>query len=372
MIVLGHLERGGAELRTLQALRHILEKPDPPEVQMFVVSGKRGALAVDFEAAGVKLVMGRPGPIGLLQLLAVLRRSRVDVLHANASLAGGFYTCVAWLAGVPIRIAHIRTIGYDDKGLARRFKDSIFRVILNLFSTRVVGVVDACRDFAGTRVTRWTTLYNGIQPPPPDLLARPDPYKELRLLMLGRVSTPKNPLRALSILAELRRLEPGLTLYLDVVGRMEGSLAEQFRTMIGALGMDGVVRCHGESSAPFAWIRSSSVVVMPSVREGLPGVVLEAIAAGTPVVASNLPGVVEIARHLPGITLCDLDNPDADWAHAILKAARCSDSAALTAAFAAGPFQFEKHCAGLLMLWEHSSDSAGVRTEMECHDVNRA
>ena len=39
------------------------------------------------------------------------------------------------------------------------------------------------------------------------------------------------------------------------------------------------------------WLCSADLLLVTSMREGLPGVVLEAVAAGTPVVASDLPGV---------------------------------------------------------------------------------
>src|SRR5690606_15409935 len=113
---IGHLERGGAELRLLQLLRAIRERPLPPRIWVYVVSGRRGRLAKDFEAAGATILLGGRGIEGLVDLWRVLRRLKIDVLHANSSLAGGIYCFMGWLAGVPIRISHIRTTGYDEKG----------------------------------------------------------------------------------------------------------------------------------------------------------------------------------------------------------------------------------------------------------------
>jgi glycosyltransferase involved in cell wall biosynthesis len=50
-------------------------------------------------------------------------------------------------------------------------------------------------------------------------------------------------------------------------------------------------------------------MIFPSLWEGLPGAVVEARLSGLPVVASDLPGIREIARHLGGI---DLLSPNAD------------------------------------------------------------
>jgi glycosyltransferase involved in cell wall biosynthesis len=361
LITIGHLERGGAELRILHALQEIKARSRALNVSIFVVSGRRGALAEEFEAAGVNLIMGRSGPLGLVQLYYVLRKNPFDALHANASLAGGVYNFVAWLAGVKTRISHIRTIGYDNDGGPRRFKNAAFRLLLNAFSTRVIGVVDACRDFAATPKTRWTTIYNGVTPPmtlTDGEIKRPNSSKEIRIVMLGRVSTPKNPMRALSIVEALLHKYPTRKVRLDAVGRLDAAIGDQFKAAISQKNLDAVVYCHGESNTPYTWLRAASVLLLTSKREGLPGVILEAISVGTPVVASALPGVQEVAQRLSGITLCHLDQPDAEWSDAIICAADSADNDRLVEEFIDSPFSFNQHCSAIIRLWGGSEGLA--------------
>jgi glycosyltransferase involved in cell wall biosynthesis len=354
LITIGHLERGGAEIRILQAMQEIEKRSLALNVSIFVISGQRGALSKEFEAAGVNLIMGLPGLLGLLRLYCVLRKTRFDVLHANASLAGGVYNFVAWLAGVKTRISHIRSTGYDEQGIVRQFKNVAFRLLLNAFSTRVVGVVDACRDFSDTPISRWTTIYNGVIPPLnfPDKLSR-DPMSscELRVLMLGRVAVPKNPIRALSIVETLIRNYPSRSVRLDVVGRLDAVVGAQFQSAVAQKNLDSFVFCHGESDETYSWLRAASVLLLTSKREGLPGVILEASAVGTPVVASALPGVQEVAKRLSGVTLCHLDQPDEEWAEAIVRAGEQADNNRLASEFLDSPFSFNQHCDALIKLW---------------------
>lgn len=363
LITIGRLERGGAEIRTLQALREIARRSQTISVSIFVVSGRRGTLAEEFEATGVNLIMGRSGPMGLVRLYAVLKKESFDVLHVNASLAGGLYNFVGWLAGVNKRISHIRTTGYDKDGVVRRLKNAVFRFFLNAFSTKVVGVVDACQAFANTPKYLWSTIYNGVSPPlalPEVINRRPSPSQEIRILMLGRISTPKNPMRALSIVKALLHKYPSIKVRMDVVGRLDASIGEQFQSAVARESLEAVVYCHGESDEPYAWLRAASVLLLTSKREGLPGVILEAIAVGTPVVASALPGVQEVAEKLSGVTICRLDQEDLEWAQSIVRAVEQTDNERVANGFLSSPFSFEQHCNALIDLW-------GGVTERQVH-----
>jgi glycosyltransferase involved in cell wall biosynthesis len=52
-----------------------------------------------------------------------------------------------------------------------------------------------------------------------------------------------------------------------------------------------------------SWINASDVLVLPSMNEGVPNVILEAQACGTPVVATNVGGIPEIVSAEDGILI---------------------------------------------------------------------
>lgn len=143
-------------------------------------------------------------------------------------------------------------------------------------------------------------------------MRRPD--KPFRLLFVGRFQGQKNlPF----LLRECARLVPG-SFELHLVG--DGPLHSQLQELATELGIASAIVWHG-------WLprhelrnayRSVHCFINPSLYEGMPNVVLEAMACALPVLASNIPG--NDALVLPGETgyLFDLHQTDA-LLHAIEK-----------------------------------------------------
>ncbi len=110
-----------------------------------------------------------------------------------------------------------------------------------------------------------------------------------RLLFVGRFQAQKNLLWLIEQLAAIRQAE-SLSFTLDLVG--DGPLRAQLATRVTALQLDEVVRFHGwtDRNELLAHYQAADLVINPSVYEGMPNVILEAMACGRPVLASRVPG----------------------------------------------------------------------------------
>jgi len=118
-----------------------------------------------------------------------------------------------------------------------------------------------------------------------------DPGQSSALLYIGKYSAAKGLPWLLDAFERLSLHDPDLRLHIagDGAGDEAGSLRERMRTMA-----PGVVR-HGQlAQAELAELmRRSTVCVLPSFFEGLPLVLVEALASGCRLVATDLPGVVD-------------------------------------------------------------------------------
>src|SRR5205823_1941917 len=117
-----------------------------------------------------------------------------------------------------------------------------------------------------------------------------------RILMVGRLASPKRPDLALRALAALRAAIPEAELH--VVG--DGSLRLQAERLAAKLGLAEAVRFLGHREDVPELLAASECALLASDYEGCPLTVVEAMAAGVPVAATDAGGTGELVP--PGST----------------------------------------------------------------------
>jgi glycosyltransferase involved in cell wall biosynthesis len=128
------------------------------------------------------------------------------------------------------------------------------------------------------------------------------------LLAVGRLSREKGFDLLLRALVSVRREFPETDLRIAGSGPEEAALKAECH----ALGLDSAVRFAGHVANPWSCFSEATLFVLPSRHEGLPNALLEAAAAGLPIVA--LPasdGVAELLRGQPGVWLAPQVSEDA-------------------------------------------------------------
>jgi len=117
--------------------------------------------------------------------------------------------------------------------------------------------------------------------------------RHLRLINTAMMHNhSKGHLVLLEAMAELRRR--GVDFHLTLIG--DGTLRGEFETQAAKLGLAESVRFLGlvDADSVAAHIAQHDLFVLPSYQEGMPRAMLEAMAAGTPVIASNVGGISEV------------------------------------------------------------------------------
>lgn len=313
--LIGSLNRGGAESVALDLCRAI---PRSKVRQVFVtLGGNEGSLAPRFRTAGAEVIAVDATPWQLpLAVWRVVRRHRPDVVQSHVALASGVLLLVAWVAGCRNRIARVHSQGDGRHGVVRVPYRAAMRWLLAVFASRVVAVTPAAREFASRglgpfgRHDKFIVIPNGVDTTRFHADRGPRHVPPV-VLHVGRADPAKNR-RVIPAIAEAtKRIEQ-----VDFVVVGAGGVAD-----LGP-GADTWVECVGPREDVHELMAQASALILPSVREGLPGVVLEALATGVPVVASDLAGLRWLASELPGIQLVGLRSSPGEWAAALLDAIR--------------------------------------------------
>lgn len=123
------------------------------------------------------------------------------------------------------------------------------------------------------------------------------------ILAAGALTEEKGHHTLIEALALLRQRVPGVALVL--VG--EGPARPELEALVRRLGLERRVRFHGERRDATPFIRAAQVLAQPSLREALGTTVLEAMALGTPVVATRSGGLAELLGDGAGLLVPPAD-----------------------------------------------------------------
>ncbi|MTN09532.1 glycosyltransferase, partial [Turicibacter sanguinis] len=125
------------------------------------------------------------------------------------------------------------------------------------------------------------------------------PEKAILLLSIGELSKRKNH----QIIIEAIKHLNDSNVYYCIAG--QGDLAEYLKNKVHRLGLDNRVIFLGFRSDVLELYQVSDIFAFPSLQEGLPVALMEAMAVGLPVIASDIRGNIDLIKNKKGGYLCN-------------------------------------------------------------------
>ena len=286
VICINELDQGGAEKALVNISIGLRDRGWPVTV---VSLRDRGPLAAQLEAAEIPVHALECGGITDLRVLSrltgLLRTLKPQVLLTFLHQAGLWGRIAARRAGVPVTVCGVRVA---DRRSWVRWSD-------RLTSGRVTHYIAVSKNVAQThaqlcrlRPEQISSIPNGVDcPEQQPQFDRPEPAK---VLFLGRLTAQKDPatlLRAWQNLPDEIRSQTEL----HFVG--DGDLSESISSAVSSP-LQSQVLFHGHQSDAVPYLSEATLLVLPSRWEGMPNAVLEAMAAGLPVIATQVDGTQEL------------------------------------------------------------------------------
>ncbi len=270
-----------------------------------------------------------PGQIHRQQvahLVSILRRERIDVVYDRTFHMSLVTAAACRQTGIPRVSVIVSPPSRDFENAKERFKWLKRHLLARAYSdpqaiTVAVSadVADDAAQFYGLRRESLRVIENPIDvfavqqqagmelptslpdPQEPGALTDVREQADGRIVVVGRLSREKGHQTVLSALAELRQQHAALNIHLDLLG--DGPDLARLQAVARDLALDQQVRFVGYQTNPYPWIKRANLVCIASVYEGLPNVALEAMAIGTPLLATACsPALVALvgAEHVRG------------------------------------------------------------------------
>jgi glycosyltransferase involved in cell wall biosynthesis len=280
---------GGAE-RMLANL--VLELQAGGSYNLVVLPADReGWLTRELAGSGVAIEyfrLDRPvSPATARWLTALLRRHRIGLAHCHEFTMAVYGAWAAWRNGIP----HVSTM-HGSRYYAGRLRRRVALRVAASLGGKMVAVSQALaqqlrRDLWLPR-SRVTTIANGVRCVP---AGRSTLREELRLepedrlaIAVGNLYPVKGHRYAVAALGLLRARQPRL--HLAIAGR--GETADLVTNEARQLGVADRLHLLGLRADIPNLLAGADLFVLPSVSEGLPLALLEAMFAGCPVVATDV------------------------------------------------------------------------------------
>ncbi len=289
-LVIGQLTYGGAESQLYELARGL-----PPEWEpiVYCLCGEREPYGTRLEEAGVRLrVLPSRGSFDVGRVVALgsaLRQDAVDVVHSWLFLASAYvYLANPLAGGLPV-VAAARNCKPEPNRLKRLIMRRAYRA-----ANRVLCNSGEMAEFATAYYSaaprRVRVVYNGVE------MARFGPRQGgaagLRIGTIGRIEAQKNLPLFVEAAAAILQHRPDAVF--EIVGA--GSLSQAVEDDIRRRGIQGSVHLRGQTEDVPGFLAGLDQFWLTSDWEGTPNVVLEAMAAGVPVVATAVGGTPEIVE----------------------------------------------------------------------------
>ena len=317
----------GAEMFASQLSTHF-EKKGVDALMVFLYPGNS-----DLPFEGKKYFLNRPQRkkffdfLGWKKIAEIIKNERPDIIQANAgdTLKYAIFSKIFFRWKQPVVFRNASTISLYIKGkLMQRFNAFFFKRTDKVISVSKKSADDFIQLFP-TEASKVEVIPIGIETVShagTDL--EKTPVQKLSgnpaILHVGGFSFEKNHKRLLAIFKNVLKEKPEAILHL--VG--DGHLKIEIENEVEKLELKNQVVFYGFRKNAMDFMQNADVLVLPSIIEGLPGVILEAFFSKLSVVAYNVGGIPEILINEETGFLVTKDN-DSEFVEKIIEATPISE-----------------------------------------------
>lgn len=290
--IVGKMDRAGAETMLMNLYRHI----DRDKIQFDFITFTNEA--GDYDAEIIELG-GRIIPViannpveRMLKLQRFLKQSpEYNIVHAHMLLSNAFHLLAAKGAGVKHRISHSHNTNNGHSSAIKKVYEQWALMINCKVATHKIACGELAANYLfGTTKDVWL-LPNAVDVEnmikvaneSQNYISQKFDGNGLKIIQVGRLNNVKNHQFSVKIAQELKRRKVDFTLY--IIG--QGPLEDELKQKVNALSLRDNVKFLGMRTDITELMSSADYMIMPSLHEGFPLVLVESQTVGLTALVSD-------------------------------------------------------------------------------------
>ncbi|PKM55427.1 MAG: hypothetical protein CVV00_03970 [Firmicutes bacterium HGW-Firmicutes-5] len=290
------LELAGAEIMIENLAKQL--KKDSYDVKVVSLYTYQSAITNRLEAEGIQVLYMDKKPKFdfklFISLFKLIKKEKPDVVHTHLYILP-YVMPIAQLLGVKKRVHTIHNIAIKENGSMIRKVNKFFYHVCKVVPVSISPMVkDTIIKEYGLKDEVVPMIYNGIQ------LERCKPKtnydtrdSKVSLLHIGRFCEQKNHKGLIEGFRILR--ESNKNIELKLMG--SGDYEEDIKKLVKSYHLEDCVEFLGLKSNVYKYINEADIFVLPSLWEGMPITLIEAMATGMPIVATDVGGISDMITH---------------------------------------------------------------------------
>ena len=224
--------------------------------------------------------------LGIIKkLMRVMKEFNPDVVHTHL-YAAKYAQVAATISGVKCRVHTIHNVANKDGSKADQVINHILIKKFGVIPVSLSHIIqETVSELYGISKQQTPVVYNGV----PLNLCIHHVYYHIadKFIHIGRFSEQKNHAMMISAFVKAHKINDKIELHLYG----EGELLNVIKKMIVNLGASDYIHYCGTVNNPYAVLSESDCFILPSLWEGVPMTLIEAMGTGLPIIASDVGGV---------------------------------------------------------------------------------